>query len=167
MSARLLGLMPASSAIRVGSTTGFPMLLSARRRHHQQRTHRGHRADLEVASSCGPAPGCPARATDHIGSEHVRARACSRVAVDRERAREGPRCGGHVQRGDPQVSVAVFETENPYNSVEIRGTAELVEDKGKTLPKQLSRKYLGSDPPPESDDGVRLIVRVIPEKVTN
>jgi len=68
---------------------------------------------------------------------------------------------------DPRVSVAVFETENPYNSVEIRGTAELVEDKGKTLPKQLSRKYLGSDPPPESDDVVRLIVRVIPEKVTN
>jgi PPOX class probable F420-dependent enzyme len=68
---------------------------------------------------------------------------------------------------DPRVSVAVFETENPYNSVEIRGAAELVEDKGKTLPKQLSRKYLGTDPPPESDDVVRLIVRVIPEKVTN
>jgi PPOX class probable F420-dependent enzyme len=68
---------------------------------------------------------------------------------------------------DPRVSVAVFETENPYNSVEIRGTAELVEDRGKTLPKRLSRKYLGTDPPPESDDVVRLIVRMIPEKVTN
>jgi len=68
---------------------------------------------------------------------------------------------------DPRVSVAVFETENPYNSVEIRGTADLVEDKGKTLPKELSHKYLGEDPPAESDDVVRLIVRVIPEKVTN
>jgi PPOX class probable F420-dependent enzyme len=68
---------------------------------------------------------------------------------------------------DPRVSVTVFETENPYNSVEIRGTAELVEDKGRTLPKQLSRKYLGEDPPRESADEVRLIVRVVAEKVTN
>jgi PPOX class probable F420-dependent enzyme len=68
---------------------------------------------------------------------------------------------------DRRVSVSVFELENPYNSVEIRGTAELVEDPGKTLPKQLSHKYLGVDPPAESDDEIRLIVRVIPEKVTN
>jgi PPOX class probable F420-dependent enzyme len=68
---------------------------------------------------------------------------------------------------DPRVSLSVFELENPYNSVEIRGTAELVQDPGKTLPKQLSHRYLGVDPPAESDDEVRLIVRVIPEKVTN
>lgn len=68
---------------------------------------------------------------------------------------------------DPRISVSVFELENPYDSVEIRGAAELVEDTGKTLPKVLSRKYLGVDPPAESDDEVRLIVRVIPEKVTN
>ena len=68
---------------------------------------------------------------------------------------------------DPRVSLSVFELENPYNSVEIRGTAELVEDPGKTLPKQLSHRYLGVDPPAESDDQVRLIVRVIPERVTN
>jgi PPOX class probable F420-dependent enzyme len=67
---------------------------------------------------------------------------------------------------DPRVSVTVFETGNPYNSVDIRGTAELVEDPDKELPKRLSRKYLGEDPPPESDEVVRLIVRVIPEKVT-
>jgi len=68
---------------------------------------------------------------------------------------------------DPRISVSVFELENPYNSVEIRGTAELVEDTGKTLPKELSHRYLGVDPPAESDDEIRLIVRVIPEKVTN
>jgi len=67
---------------------------------------------------------------------------------------------------DPRVSVSIFETENPYNSAEIRGTAELIEDEGKTLPKELSHKYLGEDPPPEPDV-IRLIVRVIPEKVTN
>jgi len=66
---------------------------------------------------------------------------------------------------DPRVSVSVFDTGNPYHSVEIRGTAELVEDTGKSLPKALSRKYLGEDPPPEPGEVVRLIVRVTPDKV--
>ncbi|WP_326824658.1 PPOX class F420-dependent oxidoreductase [Streptosporangium sp. NBC_01639] len=68
---------------------------------------------------------------------------------------------------DPRISVSVFETENPYNSVEIRGTAELVEDGDKALPHRLSHKYLGEDPPPEPDDVIRLIVRVVPERVIN
>lgn len=68
---------------------------------------------------------------------------------------------------DPRVSILVFETENPYNSVEIRGTAQLIEDTGKTLPNVLSNKYLGKNVPPEPDDVIRLIVRVIPEKVIN
>ena len=68
---------------------------------------------------------------------------------------------------DPRVSLSVFELENPYNSVDIRGTAELVEDPGKTLPMQLSHRYLGVEPPAESDDEIRLIVRVIPERVTS
>jgi PPOX class probable F420-dependent enzyme len=66
---------------------------------------------------------------------------------------------------DPRVSLTVFETENPYHSVEIRGTAELVEDKDKSLPKALSRKYLGEDPPPEPDEVTRLIVRVTPHRI--
>jgi PPOX class probable F420-dependent enzyme len=68
---------------------------------------------------------------------------------------------------DPRISVSVFDLENPYDSVEIRGTAELVEDPGKTLPSKLSHKYLGEDPPAESDEETRLIVRVVPEKITN
>jgi PPOX class probable F420-dependent enzyme len=66
---------------------------------------------------------------------------------------------------DPRISVTVFETGNPYHSVEIRGTAKMVEDPGKSLPKALSRKYLGEDPPPEPDELIRLIVRVTPEKI--
>jgi PPOX class probable F420-dependent enzyme len=66
---------------------------------------------------------------------------------------------------DPRVSVSVFDLENPYRSVEIRGTAELVADPEKALPARLSHKYLGTDPPNESDDEVRLIIRVTPEKV--
>jgi PPOX class probable F420-dependent enzyme len=68
---------------------------------------------------------------------------------------------------DPRISISVFDLDNPYNSVEIRGTAELVQDTDKTLPRQLSHKYLGVDPPGESDDEIRLIVRVVPDKVTN
>ena len=63
------------------------------------------------------------------------------------------------------MSVAVFDLGNPYNSVEIRGAAELVADPGKQLPMTLSHKYLGVDPPGESDDEVRLIVRVTPDRV--
>jgi PPOX class probable F420-dependent enzyme len=66
---------------------------------------------------------------------------------------------------DSRISVSVFDTGNPYHSVEIRGTAELAEDTGRSLPKALSRKYLGEDPPPEPDEVVRLIVRVTPDKV--
>ncbi|RAY15042.1 PPOX class F420-dependent oxidoreductase [Actinomadura craniellae] len=66
---------------------------------------------------------------------------------------------------DPRISLTVYATENPYRSVEIRGTAELTEDPDKTLPPRLSHKYLGEDPPPESTDVFRLIVRVTPQKV--
>ena len=66
---------------------------------------------------------------------------------------------------DPRVSLTVFDTENPYQSVEIRGTVELTGDPGKSLPRVLSQKYLGEDPPPEPDELTRIIVRVIPQKV--
>jgi PPOX class probable F420-dependent enzyme len=68
---------------------------------------------------------------------------------------------------DPRVSVTVFETENPYNSVEIRGRAELIEDPEKTLPYRLSHKYLGTDPPGENAEEQRLIIRVTPERISS
>jgi PPOX class probable F420-dependent enzyme len=79
------------------------------------------------------------------------------VTVDKRKARNLLR--------DPRISVTVFDTANPYRSVEIRGVAELVEDQAKELPLALSRRYLGADPPPEPDEVKRLIVRVIPERV--
>jgi PPOX class probable F420-dependent enzyme len=66
---------------------------------------------------------------------------------------------------DPRVSLSIFDLENPYHSVEIRGTAELIADLDRTLPRELSRKYLGEDPPGEPPGVVRLIVRVTPQKV--
>jgi PPOX class probable F420-dependent enzyme len=67
---------------------------------------------------------------------------------------------------DPRVSLTVFDIENPYRSVDIRGTAELIEDGEKALPQRLSQKYLGEDPPAEPEEVLRLIVRVTPQKVT-
>jgi PPOX class probable F420-dependent enzyme len=66
---------------------------------------------------------------------------------------------------DPRISVAVFDLGNPYHSVEIRGLAELVPDREKALPRELSQKYLGEDPPAESDAEERLIVRVVPQRI--
>jgi PPOX class probable F420-dependent enzyme len=68
---------------------------------------------------------------------------------------------------DPRVSLTVFDAANPYRSVEIRGTADLVEDRDKELPKRLSQKYLGEPPPAEPDEVVRLIVRITPHKVNS
>ena len=54
---------------------------------------------------------------------------------------------------DPRIGLAVFDVDKPYRSVDIRGTAELIEDHD-------------TDPPPEPEDVRRLIIRVTPEKVT-
>ncbi|MFD6274787.1 PPOX class F420-dependent oxidoreductase [Streptomyces sp. NPDC060209] len=67
---------------------------------------------------------------------------------------------------DPRVSLTVFDITNPYRSVDIRGTAELIDDSEKSLPRELSQKYLGEDPPAEPEEVLRLIVRVTPQKVT-
>lgn len=68
-------------------------------------------------------------------------------------------------RHDPRVSLSVFDLANPYASVEIRGTAEILPDPGKRLPYELSHKYLGVDPPAEKDDQTRVIIRVVPQKI--
>lgn len=68
-------------------------------------------------------------------------------------------------RHDPRVSLSVFDLANPYASVEIRGTAEILPDPDKRLPYELSHKYLGIDPPGEEDDRTRVIIRVVPRKV--
>lgn len=67
---------------------------------------------------------------------------------------------------DQRISLTVTDAQNPYHSVNISGTAELVDDPDKSLPSRLSHKYLGQDPPAEPEDVVRLIIRVSPQKVT-
>jgi PPOX class probable F420-dependent enzyme len=66
---------------------------------------------------------------------------------------------------DPRLSMTVFDPANPYVTVELRGTAELIDDPGKTLSRTVSHKYLNEDPPAEPADVLRLIVRLVPDKV--
>ncbi|OLF19491.1 PPOX class F420-dependent oxidoreductase [Actinophytocola xanthii] len=66
---------------------------------------------------------------------------------------------------DPRVSLSVFDLENPYESVDIRGTAELAEDHDHAVQKAVSHKYLGEDPPTEPDTVTRVAVRVVPHRV--
>jgi PPOX class probable F420-dependent enzyme len=79
------------------------------------------------------------------------------LTADKQKARNLAR--------DPRVSVSVFDVENPYHFVEIRGTAELVEDPSRSLSKRLSQKYLAEPPPPEPAHIVRLIARITPNKI--
>lgn len=67
---------------------------------------------------------------------------------------------------DPRISVTVIDSVDPYRAIDVAGTAELVPDPDKELPARLSRKYMGELPPPESAEVRRVIVRVVPERIT-
>jgi PPOX class probable F420-dependent enzyme len=69
-------------------------------------------------------------------------------------------------RRDPRASVTVFAAEDPYRSADIRGTVELVEDPDRSLSIELTRRFLGQDPPPDPPGSRRLIGRLTPEQVT-
>jgi PPOX class probable F420-dependent enzyme len=64
----------------------------------------------------------------------------------------------------PRVSISVYDAANPYLSVEIRGTAELLPDPERALPHALSHKYLGTDPPKGEPGEERLVIRVTPSR---
>ena len=66
---------------------------------------------------------------------------------------------------DPRVSLTIIDADNPYRTVEIRGTAEVIDDPERTLGTRLSHKYVGEDPPAEPPEVQRVIVRVTAEKV--
>lgn len=67
---------------------------------------------------------------------------------------------------DPRASVTVFAADDPYRTADIRGTVELVDDPDRRLSVELTRRYLGQDPPPDPPGSHRLIGRLTPEHVT-
>jgi PPOX class probable F420-dependent enzyme len=67
---------------------------------------------------------------------------------------------------DPRTSLTVFDSVDAYKYVEIRGTVEITEEGGRALIDELSHKYYGKDFRVETDDVVRVVVRVVPDRVT-
>ena len=67
---------------------------------------------------------------------------------------------------DPHVAISLTDDENPYEMIEIRGTAELQEEGADEHIDALAKKYLNEERYPFRQDGEeRVIVRVIPERV--
>ena len=66
---------------------------------------------------------------------------------------------------DSRVSVTVFDHNNPYHSVEIRGRAEIQPDPGNALGNRLSHKYLGEDAPDDPPGSERVLVRITPLRI--
>ncbi|MEX5634605.1 MULTISPECIES: PPOX class F420-dependent oxidoreductase [Parafrankia] len=66
---------------------------------------------------------------------------------------------------DPRVGLMFLDQRDPYAYVEIRGVASLSEEGGKELIDLLSTKYTGSPYGWDGPDEVRLVIRVIAERV--
>jgi PPOX class probable F420-dependent enzyme len=69
-------------------------------------------------------------------------------------------------RRDPRASVTVFAADNPYRTVNIRGTVELVDDPDRSLSVTLTRRYLGQDPPADPPGSRRLIGRFTAQHIS-
>lgn len=70
----------------------------------------------------------------------------------------------HMMR-EPKVTLTVWSAENPYEYVEVVGTAELVDEGAVDNINAMAKKYLGQDTYPWLQPGEqRVIVKVTPTK---
>ena len=67
---------------------------------------------------------------------------------------------------DPRVSVTVLDSADPENYVELRGRVSMTLDVGRALDTRLAWKYDGRDPGEDRPGAVRVVVRMVVEKVT-
>ena len=67
---------------------------------------------------------------------------------------------------DRRLSVTILDSDDPYNYVELRGTATFTEDVGRAFDTGLSWKYDERDPDPDPPGAVRLIIRMTVDKAT-
>ena len=67
---------------------------------------------------------------------------------------------------DNRVAISVTNSDNPYESLTIRGRAEISEEGADEHINALAKRYLGADEYPYRQPGEeRIVVRVTPEKV--
>ena len=84
------------------------------------------------------------------------------VAVNSARGRKWPT---NLER-DPRVNIVVYEQDNPYNYVEIRGSASGTTDGADEHINALSKKYIGQDEYPSRQPGeVRIKFVIEPDHV--
>ena len=84
------------------------------------------------------------------------------VAVNSARGRRWP---SNLER-DPRVTALIYEQENPYNYVEIRGTASATTEGADDHIDRLTKKYIGQDKYPYRQPGEQRVKFVIrPEHV--
>ena len=67
---------------------------------------------------------------------------------------------------DPRVSVTVLDSADPENYVELRGRVAMTPDIARRIDMALSWKYHGKDPDDDRPGAVRVVVRMVVEKVT-
>ena len=67
---------------------------------------------------------------------------------------------------DPRVSATVLDSADPENYVELRGRVSMTPDVDRALDTRLSWKYDGRDPGEDRPGAVRVIVRMVVERVT-
>ena len=70
---------------------------------------------------------------------------------------------------DPRVTLLVYDAENPYEYVEIRGRVQMTTEGGRELIDDLARAYMGADRYTMDDgtDNVRVVCRIVAEKVVS
>jgi PPOX class probable F420-dependent enzyme len=66
---------------------------------------------------------------------------------------------------DPRVGLMFLDQRDPYGYVEVRGTAVLSEEGGRELIDGLAVKYTGEPYQWDGPDAVRVVIRVVPERV--
>jgi PPOX class probable F420-dependent enzyme len=67
---------------------------------------------------------------------------------------------------DPRVSVTVLDASDPENYVELRGSVTMAPDVGGRVDNELSWKYDGKDKDEDPPGAVRVVVRMVVDKVT-
>lgn len=72
----------------------------------------------------------------------------------------GRRWPTNLQR-DPRIAVVVYEQDNPYNFVEIRGTASATTEGADAHIDRLAKKYIGADEYPYRQEGEQRVTFVI------
>ena len=80
------------------------------------------------------------------------------VAVNSARGRRWP---ANLER-DPRVTVLVYEAGNPYNYVEIRGSATSTRDGADAHINALTKKYIGQDEYPfrrPGEERVKIVIQ--------